>query len=299
MKPNEIYDQKILLSPLNWGYGHVARCIGLVHQLKSQGNQIFVACSADQAEIFKQYFNDLMYVDHAPYPFKFKGKGKFSWDLLVSWPALKQRRAQEHLECEKMVEELNIDLILSDHRYGFYSKKIASIFITHQLNLPVSGIEAIVQQKHKSLMNNFRQIWVMDFEDSRLAGSLSVNKADLPVEYIGPYSRFSLYENLHTSEKSVTVLIASGPDVYAQQLIDSYKESETIDFIIGREGLNPYGIPMLIDWREQDKAIINASKLISRSGYSTIMDQYYLKKPEVVFTPTPGQDEQVYLSSLL
>ena len=220
MKPNEIYNQRILLSALNWGYGHVARCIGLVHQLKSQGNTIIVACSEDQRGIFQQYFDDIEYKYHAPYPFKFKGKGNFSWDLLLTWPKLSKRRYLEHQECDKMVEELGIDLVISDHRYGFYSEKAPSFFITHQLNLPVSSMEILIQKKHIKLMKQFSEIWVMDFEDHRFAGKLSENNNGLSIKYIGPYSRFSAYEDSQFSLEDHTVLIASGPDIYAQQLIN-------------------------------------------------------------------------------
>jgi len=38
-----------------------------------------------------------------------------------------------------------------------------------------------------------------------------------------------------------------------------------------------------------------AEKVISRSGYSTLMDLYFGQKPAIL-VPTPGQTEQQYLA---
>jgi predicted glycosyltransferase len=47
------------------------------------------------------------------------------------------------------------------------------------------------------------------------------------------------------------------------------------------------------------EAALNSSKLIiSRSGYTTIMDLAKLEK-KAIFIPTPGQFEQLYLSEKL
>jgi UDP-N-acetylglucosamine:LPS N-acetylglucosamine transferase len=46
------------------------------------------------------------------------------------------------------------------------------------------------------------------------------------------------------------------------------------------------------------KAIRESELIISRSGYSTIMDLYTLQA-KAFFIPTPGQDEQEYLAKYL
>ena len=50
-------------------------------------------------------------------------------------------------------------------------------------------------------------------------------------------------------------------------------------------------------WKEQDVAILSASHIVSRSGYSTIMDLELLKTRATLF-PTKGQREQEYLYDL-
>jgi len=48
--------------------------------------------------------------------------------------------------------------------------------------------------------------------------------------------------------------------------------------------------------RELERIISTAEIIISRSGYSTIMDLHALRKKRVIFIPTPGQTEQEYLA---
>jgi uncharacterized protein (TIGR00661 family) len=49
---------------------------------------------------------------------------------------------------------------------------------------------------------------------------------------------------------------------------------------------------------ELEKAIQSSDVIISRSGYTTIMDLAKLKK-KAFFIPTPGQNEQLYLAKRL
>ena len=117
MRPETIFNKTILLSPLNWGMGHVARCISLIHQLIQQENRLIIACSESQKQIFKSYFPDLVYENHEGYPFKFNGKGNFGKDLLFSFFNLNKRLKREKKEVNELVEKYDVDIILSDHRY--------------------------------------------------------------------------------------------------------------------------------------------------------------------------------------
>ena len=97
MLPIEIKENRILISVLNWGMGHVSRSIGLIHQLLEQENIVFIACSIEQEEIYKQYFNSIQFIRHNGYPFKFGGKGNFAWDLFKGLFKLKKRMKRERI----------------------------------------------------------------------------------------------------------------------------------------------------------------------------------------------------------
>ena len=129
---------------------------------------------------------------------------------------------------------------------------------------------------------------------------MSKNKKGLSVDFIGPYSRF-MYQTNKVNQNGGDVLVASGPLIYAKQFIE-----ERLPFLKKEEtqviASNSIQIPnewerISCNWKEQDRVILNASKIISRSGYSTIMDLHFLQKPFEMY-PTKGQAEQEYLAGL-
>lgn len=300
MTPEEVRNKRLLISPLNWGMGHVSRCIGLIRQLILQENEVIVACDDDQRQVFEEYFDNLEFIPHRGYPFFFGGKGKFERDFASVYFRLRNRLIEESREVENQyVKKYKIDLVLSDHRYGFVSRKVPSIFITHQLNLPLSGMKSLMNRYHKRLIQKFNYVWVMDYPDSRLAGSLSKNSFGQNVLYIGPYSRFE-EDNESLIERGKTVVIASGPTVYAQQLVDQVCTNSIVQLTVvsGKYIEIPEHVSFQQgSWKERDQQILTAETIISRSGYSTIMDLDVLKRKALLY-PTPGQVEQEYLFEL-
>jgi len=306
MLPSDIFNKRILLSPLNWGMGHVTRCIPLVDILIRNGNEIFIACDKGQEAIFKQYFLDVHFINHAGYPFKFGKHGNFGLDLAKQFRQLNKRLVDEEKEVNQYIDEFQIDLIISDHRYGFNSKNIHSILLTHQVNLPIRWYEKWVQKIHFNYLKQFNEIWVPDTFDSDYSGSLSEPIANLEINYIGILSRFQLYEIpiIKTIEKTI---IVSGPAVYAEKYAKDQLSSERNkdvncvmilpESIILTDVPSNFQIQNSTNWKACDQLILNSKKIISRCGYSTLMDLGILKVPFEI-TPTPGQREQEYLFDL-
>ncbi len=299
MRPENIVNQRILISPLNWGMGHVARCIGMIHQLRNQGNELFIACDDVQKVVFEEYFEDVTFIPHSGYPFYFGGKGQFGLDLLRRMRSLSNRLKRERIEVEEMVFTHKIDYVISDHRYGFISSKVPSIFMTHQVDLPLKWYEKAVGKIHRRLMLKFDVVWVLDDEKSSIAGKLSANCPKNGI-YIGPYSRFSMYED--EVEKTIDhVLIASGPEIYARTLInkvlDVREQFPNLTVIHSTVlNLSIMGVEQVTgSWKEKDRVIRAAKHVISYSGYSTLMDCRVLDVPST-FYPTKGQAEQEYLA---
>jgi uncharacterized protein (TIGR00661 family) len=81
----------------------------------------------------------------------------------------------------------------------------------------------------------------------------------------------------------------NGKVVFVKGKIESEKQNETIDNVTYYNFLNSWEL----------EKILNESKLVlSRSGYTTIMDLVKLQK-KAFFIPTPGQPEQEYLAKKL
>ena len=54
---------KILIAPLNWGLGHAARCIPLIHSYLSKGDEVVLGGDGDSLLLLRRTFPDLRVVD--------------------------------------------------------------------------------------------------------------------------------------------------------------------------------------------------------------------------------------------
>ncbi|MFY8184999.1 MAG: glycosyltransferase [Bacteroidia bacterium] len=201
----------------------------------------------------------------------------------------------------------NIDVIISDNRYGLYSTKVHSIFIGHQLSIQSPLLSKKINNIHANFINKFNECWVPDDVNINLSGELSINeKITIPTIRIGLLSRFN---NNTTQEKKYDILILlSGTEpqrsILEQKLMATLDNSKlSIALIRGTttsstklyansenfDLLNSYELQILIE---------SSEILICRSGYSSIMDIMHFNK-KIILIPTPGQTEQEYLAKHL
>lgn len=205
-----------------------------------------------------------------------------------------------------MVHRYDLDLIISDQRYGFFSSDVPSIFITHQLTFPLRGVYGIFNRVNRKEISKFDTVWVMDNEE-HLAGALSVNNRINHVVRIGHHSRFLLL-NIEQQKSIKSVLIINGPSSYSNYLLDQFEKqlcSNEIEYVIGspkiKKDLDQIDtrasfIPNT-DMARADEIMAQAEVICGYFGYSTLMDCRVLKCSYDLI-PTPGQLEQVYLAKL-
>lgn len=307
MLPSEIQSKKILISPLNWGFGHVSRCIALIYELIKNDNTIFIACDSAQKNVFIQYFDGkVSFVEHRGYPFQFSGKGNYTKDLLFSIRQLINRSVKELREVDAFVKELNVDIIISDHRYTFRNKKYTSIFMTHQLRLPLVWFQFPLSFYHKKQIEKFNIIWVIDHMENTLAGDLSNNRNFLNAKYIGLLSRFQFYTKVEI--KSGSALIISGPKEYWPYLFLAFSKelaSNEIQTIIGANEVSKLILAKKLkqhfcasdNWIDTDILLLTTKKIYGYIGYTTLMDIEILNC-ESHLIASPGQLEQEYLEKI-
>lgn len=307
MSVDTIKSSRILLSPLNWGLGHVARTIPIIKILLANNNEVFICCEENQERFYREYFPTLWYISHEGYPFKFKGKGRWTLDLLKNIPSLHAFYKKEQERVEELVIKFNINLVIADQRFGFISKNVKSIIISHQLSLPVSKWNFIARSWNKQLLKAFDEIWIPDTSNQEFSGELS-NGNYKKKQFVGICSRFSLYELQEEPIQFKYLAIVSGPLPYSQlflnQLIETLGNSEAKAAIIAPQELD-YSNTDCKNIRfissptpkEFNELMQTSQTIISRSGYSTLMDLAELQK-EAILIPTPGQQEQVYLAKL-
>jgi hypothetical protein len=304
LQPDHIHKKRILISPLNWGLGHVMRLVPLIRQFQFQGNTILIACDAEQQRILEHELHQVTYIPFEGYPFAFTGKS-FRLDLARKFSNLSRFVAAETSQVNALVKAHAIDVVISDQRPGFRSDTVPSVLISHQLELPLPVYLKPAQWIYSRWVNRFDTIWIPDKEGAeRLSGKLS-QTTHPQAFYIGWLSRFEKSD----TEKLITYrygALISGPEPYRTQFMEEVKtcllKLDEPCFLIGPvEKIEQLGKLTLLPHQstaEFQNLMESAEYLIARAGYSTLMDLRVLGKKGILI-PTPGQDEQLYLSQHL
>jgi uncharacterized protein (TIGR00661 family) len=299
--------KRILVAPLNWGLGHATRCIPIINALIKHNFEPVIASDGVALELLIKEFPKLQSIELPSYNIRYSKKANsFKLKLLKDSPHILKTIKKEKKQIETLVKTEDISGIISDNRFGVRHQQIPSVFITHQLRV-LSGTTTWLSSKlHQKIISKFSECWVPDhIGTTNLSGNLGHDQSFISsVKYLGPLTRF---KKLDLKIKYNLLVLLSGPEPQRSYLEEKllkelihYKGH--ILFIKGKiESQQKKEIcdNMLIYNFMTSKALeiaINESDLVlSRSGYTTIMDLAKLEK-KAFFIPTPGQFEQNYLA---
>lgn len=298
------------MAPLNWGLGHATRCIPIIQALLEHNYEVTLGSDGAALELLQKEFPRLPYITLPGYEISYPKKGAFfKLALFLKLPEIRKTMSLEKKLVKKLVSEGKIHGIISDNRLGIHNKKVPSVFITHQLNVLSGNTSYFSSKMHQRIIKKYDACWVPDLEGTlNLSGLLGhPKKTPFNVIYIGPISRmvkrkvpisYDVLVLLSGPEpqrsllevKMMEVFLASTKKVFlVRGVIESKKE------VYQKENITVANFLQTCDLEE----IVNASKIVvSRSGYTTIMDLSALEK-DAYFIPTPGQFEQKYLAKQL
>lgn len=278
----------------------------IINELIGNGNSVILGITSGTKDILISEFPQLRTVDLPEYNIKYSNWLPLWFKLCMDLPRIWNVMRKEHALADVLVKQHGIDLLISDNRYGLFSKNARSVVICHQLNLKTPFMSKIINKVHVYLLNRFNEVWVPDYKDrSRsLAGELSENVHELNCRYIGPLSRLS-YDGQCESVDDLFIL--SGPEplqhhLFLRCLKVCKKANGKKCLIVTSKAYTVNESDRAIVLFQPDKAklqqlICGAKRVICRSGYSTLMDLHILGKKEIVCIPTPGQTEQEYLAA--
>lgn len=302
--------KRILVAPLNWGLGHATRCIPIIKELKDHGFEPVIASDGVALALLKKEFPEQICVELPSYDITYSKKGKhFKLKMIKDSPKLVKAIKAEKKITKTIVNEYDIKGIISDNRLGVYRKSIPNVFITHQLNV-LSGMTTWISSKmHQKIIKKYDACWVPDTDlTHNLSGKLGHDNASkLPVKYIGPLSRFEKKNN-HIINDFLVLL--SGPEpqrtLLEEILLKEMKKVKGQVLVVrgvmeDEQNVEREGNMIVYNFMTSEllEETINISDVvISRSGYTTIMDLAKLNK-DAFFIPTPGQFEQEYLAKRL
>jgi len=303
---------KVLFGICSWGLGHATRDIPLIKRMLEEGHTLTLCGKGRSLGLLKKEFKkDCLYLDIPDYSSPYSKRNFFVPKFIAYFPFYIDEIIEEHKRTKKLIYKKRYERIISDNRFGIYSKEIPSYFISHQLRFIVPGrikpFERVTEGFNYSFKKNFYKFLVPDDEENCLSGDLSHRLNYFKknrVEYLGIISDLKKRD----VEEDIDYFISiSGPEpqrtvlekkILAQALslrgkvVIALGKPEDDKEIVN----NHLHISGFLE-RERQEEIMNRAKLVvTRPGYTTIMELAVLGK-KALFIPTPGQTEQVYLAS--
>lgn len=305
--------KRVLICPLNWGLGHATRDVPIIRLLIKHNFYIIIAASGDSLAYLKKEFPELEFISLESYKVQYSKFESQVFKMLMLIPSILFWTIKEHILLKELIKNNKIDVVISDHRFGLWNKKTYNVFITHQLKIKFTKalkfLEPVYQKISNKLIRNYEECWIPDFEgQNNLSGELSHVKDKLKNKFfIGPLSRFEYFAEENTDTTINVLFILSGPEpqrsIFEKIIYDQTKNAGLkYEIIRGTSSrcMYPFDFDVNNILNAEDLfALIKKSELVvCRSGYSSVMDLFQLKK-KAILVPTPGQTEQEYLADYL
>jgi UDP-N-acetylglucosamine transferase subunit ALG13 len=293
--------------------------IPVARMLQEMNNNIFIASGEEHLALYRTEMPGLTYIN---FPGFRPGYSRFLPQylaLLFKTPLLLYHIILEHARLKKIIRDYDIDIVISDNRFGLWNRKITTVYVTHMPLIPfpepLRFMEFTGKLLHRAVITKYSRCFIPDLPgEVNVSGRLS-HGIRLPdnVRFIGILSRFNSSDE-HRERKLFdfrhNTIILSGPEpqraMLRQKLVNILENIEPPVVILegrpdemqnfSRSGnvLSYNHLPAA----EMKEMVTGSESIISRSGYTTIMELISLNCSALLI-PTPGQTEQEYLAGYL
>jgi hypothetical protein len=309
----------ILICPLEWGLGHAARMIPVARKLQEMDQNVIIGSGEEHLSLFRNEVPGLKYICFPGFKPGYSRILPQYLSLLIRLPVLIYHIISEHYRVKKILYDYDVDIIISDNRFGLWNKGVTSVYITHMPRIPFPKpfefFEQIGVLIHRKIIRKYTFCFIPDLPDKlNLTGRLSHGvKLTANTRYIGILSRFPVSDKSQSENPDISpynIVILSGPEpqreILKLKLITLLKDKETRTIMFeGKTGIageisrsgNITFYSHLSGMMMRDM-INNSTNIITRSGYTTIMELVSQGRSALII-PTPGQTEQEYLAKYM
>ncbi|MBN1883306.1 MAG: hypothetical protein JW885_14150 [Deltaproteobacteria bacterium] len=304
----------MLISPLAWGLGHATRDIPIIKMLLEEGHSIGIVATGAPYELLEREYPDFDFYHITDYPSPYTAEGFSVARVVALYPVMFRNIMRETRLVRKIIRREKYDLVISDNRFGIHDERVPSLFISHQIRYSVPGyvewVEKTSEWFNARYHSNFDRIIIPDNPPDVLPLSGKLGRADQDVTKRKAYYAgiLSSIEKIDIPEDIDYLVSVSGPKEQKEKFRDAVMSQ--ITELPGRKVVllgDPGGdVDERLDEntrivshasREEMTRLMNrASFIITRSGYTTVMELAELGGKKALFVPTPGQTEQEYLS---
>ena len=312
MKKGRKQKKRVLVAPLNWGLGHATRCIPIINELQYQGVEVIIASDGNALDFLKKEYPKLVFVKLPAYNVTYK-TSNMTWNIASQSLKIAFAMFREFIVLQRLIKQFDVKAVIVDNRYGCWTWQVPVVFITHQvkIKIPNSFLQYITNQVNRFVLQLFDKVWIPDLpNEPNLAGDLAHHHSLRNAFYIGVLSRMN---PLPIEQKYDIGIVLSGPEpqrTYLEikllkEIREYIRKHPNIDilFVKGKVGKQEKAfdgnveIHGYLTSKELNEKMAACNLIITRSGYSTIMDLVTINK-KAILIPTPSQTEQEYLADL-
>lgn len=303
---------KVLFAICGWGLGHATRDLVLIRALLKAKHQVTILSTGRALQLLRwELGNSCSFIDlqDIPAPLS-RWATVFHIKMCLSLPLMFQTFWREYRTIKRLNYSHRFDRIVSDTRYGVSLREVPSYYVVHSLRqiLPgrIAPMEAVVERVQFQLMARARKLLIPDQKEGGLAGDLCHNLTcqwQERSEYIGILSSVEQRDVERDIDYFITI---SGPEpqrgIFEQLVLkQSHDLQGRIVIALGKTEDRPVSwadgrvtVYSYMGRKEQEEMMNRAQLVVSRSGYTTLMELAELGK-KALFVPTVGQCEQEYL----
>ncbi len=304
----------ILFAVASWGLGHATRDLPLIRRLLACGHQVTIVSSDRALQLLKQELGERCeFLEWPDIPLTLsKSVPLFYAKFTLSMPLALRAIVAENRSLDQLLTRRHFDRIISDSRFGIRSRRVPSFQLAHGLRFiaPRRSVPVEVAMEyvyHRCFGRNARFV-VPDFAAPGLSGSLSHDLRFVRPDRVSYIGILSSVERESTPGDIDCYISVSGrepqrsvfEDIVLSQVYDlpgrvvmSLGKPEEAGRSWSRGNATIYSY---VNRRQQQDLMNRARMIVSRSGYTTMMELAELGKPALLI-PTPGQTEQEYLAS--
>jgi hypothetical protein len=293
--------------------------IPVADRLRRMNHNVLIAAGEEHLNLFREEMPGLTLI-----PFKGFKPGYSRYlpqylTLLFKTPLLLFHILKEHFTLKGLIDQYSLDIVISDNRFGLWNNKVRCAYVTHMPLIPFPKpfqfLEFTGVFLHRFIIRKYSFCFIPDLPGKiNLTGRLSHNiKLPENVRYIGILSRFAESDNTSSAGYDTfrhNTVILSGPEpqrsIFKEKILNLLRDEKSCTvFLEGKPGKGNkivgsgnFTFYSHLPATEMGKMIATSENIITRAGYSTIMELASLNK-NALLVPTPGQTEQEYLAGFL
>lgn len=304
---------KVLFAVHDWGLGHATRDLVLIRALLSAGHSVHIMSHGRALRVLRDELGSsaaFTELKDIPKPLG-RRAATFYVKMSLSLPAVFGTFRRERRVAQELCRREGIDCIVSDSRFGVALPDVPSYHLFHSLRQIIPGrpryLERFVEAAQRHLLSNAGTILIPDQREHGLAGDLCHNLAcqwAQRLEYLGIISSLSRHDMEQDVDYFISISGAEPQRTLFEELVLSQVRSlkGRVVIALGRpEGERTVvddgrvAVHSFMNRSEQEKMLNRAKLVVSRSGYTTMMELVELGR-RALLVPTVGQSEQEYLA---